>query len=82
MPKNFYRAWERFKDLLPVCPHHGYETWRAIEFFYDGLTSNMRKYIKKMCNGEFINKDLDEVRDYIEILAEKAQTWEDTEKEI
>ena len=33
-----------------------------------------------MCNGEFIDKDLDEVRDYIEILVEKAQTWEDTEK--
>ena len=33
-----------------------------------------------MCNGEFIDKDLDEARDYIEILAEKAQTWEDTEK--
>ena len=78
--ETFYQAWERFKGLLLSCPHHGYETWRAIEFFYDGLTSNMRQYLNKMCNGKFIDKDPNEVRDYTEILAEKTQTSEDTEK--
>ena len=63
-----------------ACPHHGYKTWRVIGFFYDGLTSNMRQYVEMMCNREFIDKGPDEAWDYIEILAEKAQTWEDTEK--
>ena len=69
-----------FKGLLLACPRHGYEIWRVIEFFYDGLTSNMHRYVEMICNGEFIDKDPDEARDYIEIFAEKAQTWEDTEK--
>ena len=35
--KKFVQAWERFKDLLLACPHHGFEKWRTISFFYDGF---------------------------------------------
>ena len=75
MQKNsetFYQAWERFKGLLLTCPHHSYETWRVIRFFYDGLTSNMCQYVEMMCNGEFIDKNHNEAWDYIKILVEKA----------
>ena len=34
----FFQCWERFKDLLNSCPHHGFEKWRLISFFYEGLT--------------------------------------------
>ena len=40
--ETFFQCWERFKDLLLTCPHHGYDTWRVISFFYDGIPSNMR----------------------------------------
>ena len=33
--ETFYQCWERFKDLLNACPHHGYETWHIISFFYE-----------------------------------------------
>jgi hypothetical protein len=36
--KMFFECWERFKDLLIKCPPHGYETWRLVQFFYQGLT--------------------------------------------
>ena len=58
--KTFYQCWERFKDLLNTCPHHGYETWRIISFFYESLTPKMHQFVEMMCNGEFLNKDLDE----------------------
>ena len=35
--ETLYQAWERFKDLLNLCPHHGYESWRLVSYFYDGL---------------------------------------------
>ena len=25
--EKFYESWERFKDLILKCPHHGFETW-------------------------------------------------------
>ena len=34
----FFQCWERFKDLLNSCPHHGFEKWCLISFFYKGLT--------------------------------------------
>ena len=34
----FFQYWERFKDFLNSCPHHGFEKWRLISFFYEGLT--------------------------------------------
>ena len=35
--EKFSESWERFKDLLKKCPPHGYEKWRIIQFFYQGL---------------------------------------------
>ena len=36
--EKFYESWERFKDLILKCPHHGFETWRLVQHFYNGLT--------------------------------------------
>ena len=55
--ETFFQCWERFKDLLNICPHHGYKIWCVIRFFYEGLTSPMRQFVEMMCNGEFMNKE-------------------------
>lgn len=55
--KKMFQCWERFKELLLACPRHGYETWRVISFFHDGLTSQMHQFVEMMCNGEFMNND-------------------------
>jgi hypothetical protein len=87
--ETFFQCWERFKELLLSCPHHGYETWRVIIFFfsfffffffYDGLSSNIRQFVKMMCNGEFMSKAPDEAWDYFDLLVENAQGWETTER--
>jgi hypothetical protein len=36
--EKFSKSWERFKDLLIKCPPHGYEKWRLVQFFYQGLS--------------------------------------------
>ena len=54
--ETFYQYWERFKDLLSACPHHGYKTWHIISFFYESLTPKMHQFVEMMCNGEFLNK--------------------------
>ena len=69
------QAWDRFRDLLNFCPHHGYETWRIVSYFYEGLTVQERLFIEKMCNGEFLQKDPDEAMEYLIDLAEKSHTW-------
>ena len=26
----FYKCWDKYKELLNTCPHHGFETWRLV----------------------------------------------------
>ena len=33
-----YEAWECFKDLLRLCPHHGLQRGMIIQAFYNGVT--------------------------------------------
>ena len=35
--EKFSECWERFKDLLIKYPPYGYEKWRLLQFFYQGL---------------------------------------------
>nr|GFB87879.1 reverse transcriptase domain-containing protein [Tanacetum cinerariifolium] len=36
----FNEAWERFKDLLRQCPHHGFSELHQLDTFYNALTPN------------------------------------------
>ena len=36
--KTLYEAWERFKELLRLCPHHGLQKWMVVQTFYNGVT--------------------------------------------
>nr|GEX88701.1 reverse transcriptase domain-containing protein [Tanacetum cinerariifolium] len=33
-------AWERFKDLLHQCPHHGFSELHQLDTIYNTLTPN------------------------------------------
>ena len=35
--ESLYEAWERYKDLLRKCPHHGLPVWLQVQTFYNGL---------------------------------------------
>ena len=38
--ESLYEAWERFKDLLRKCPHHGMPKWLISQTFYNGLNAS------------------------------------------
>nr|GEV43983.1 reverse transcriptase domain-containing protein [Tanacetum cinerariifolium] len=35
--ETFGEAWERFKEMLRACPHHGFSELTQIDTFYNGL---------------------------------------------
>nr|GEY03388.1 reverse transcriptase domain-containing protein [Tanacetum cinerariifolium] len=35
--ETFEEAWERFKEMLRACPHHGFSELTQIDTFYNGL---------------------------------------------
>jgi hypothetical protein len=55
--------------LLNTCPHHGFETWRLVSHFYEGLTPKDRQMVELMCNGTFEDEDPNEAMEYLHLLA-------------
>ncbi|GJR11830.1 retrotransposon protein, putative, unclassified [Tanacetum coccineum] len=43
--ETFTEAWERFKDLLRKCPHHGFSLLYQIDFFYNGLSQSDQDFL-------------------------------------
>ena len=56
--------------MLNLCPHHGYESWQIVSFFYDGLIYRELQFVEIMCNGSFLQKSLDEAFEFLEELVE------------
>jgi hypothetical protein len=73
--ESFYKCWERYNELLSACPHHGYETWSIVSFFYEALTPSLRTFVETMCNGEFLMKNPEEAMTHFDQLADGAQNW-------
>ncbi|GJS22233.1 retrovirus-related pol polyprotein from transposon TNT 1-94 [Tanacetum coccineum] len=38
--ESFSEAWDRFKDLLRACPHHGFSELHQLDTVYNALNSN------------------------------------------
>ncbi|GKA13323.1 reverse transcriptase domain-containing protein [Tanacetum coccineum] len=38
--ETFSEAWERFKEMLRACPHHGFTELTQVDTFYNGLNEN------------------------------------------
>jgi len=65
--------------LHNTCPRHGFETWRLVSHFYEGLTPKDRQMVELMCNGIFEDKDPnEEAMKYLDLLAENAQNCDTT----
>ncbi|XP_058211544.1 uncharacterized protein LOC131323714 [Rhododendron vialii] len=76
--EKFYESWERFKDLILKCPPHGFETWRLVQFFYNGLTQSSRNMLESMNRGGFLNLRGDAAYEFLENLSERSQQWDFT----
>lgn len=67
--------WERFKEILRRCPHHGLEKWLIIHTFYNGLTSSTKLTIDVAVGGALMNKDFTTAYALIEDMALNLFLW-------
>jgi hypothetical protein len=74
--EKFCDSWERFKELIMKCPPHGFETWRLIQFFYNGLTQPKRYMIESMNGGGFLNLTREEAYKTLDELSDNSQRWD------
>ncbi|KAL5580185.1 hypothetical protein UlMin_012627 [Ulmus minor] len=58
--ESLYETWERYKELLRRCPHHGIPFWIQIETFYNGLNAQTRTIVDAASNGALMSKTYNE----------------------
>ncbi|GJW77149.1 hypothetical protein Tco_0138831 [Tanacetum coccineum] len=68
--ETFTEAWERFKDLLRKCPHHGFSLLHQIDFFYNGLCQSDQDSLNTAAGGNLMTRN---TQDALTIIENKAR---------
>ncbi|GJT96307.1 reverse transcriptase domain-containing protein [Tanacetum coccineum] len=71
--ETFAEAWDRFKDLLNKCPHHGFSPLHQIDTFYNSLSQSDPDSLNSAANGNFLTKNTQKALTIIENKS-KVQT--------
>ncbi|GJX83934.1 reverse transcriptase domain-containing protein [Tanacetum coccineum] len=68
--ETFSEAWDRFKDLLRKCPHHGFLELHQIDTFYNALTQSDQDSLNAAAGGNLLNRT---PRDALTIIENKSK---------
>nr|GEY09364.1 reverse transcriptase domain-containing protein [Tanacetum cinerariifolium] len=52
--ETFGEAWERFKEMLSACPHHGFTELTQLNTFYNGLNENDQYSLNAAVGGNLL----------------------------
>ncbi|RVW43052.1 hypothetical protein CK203_090068 [Vitis vinifera] len=75
--EKFYACWERYMEVVSACPHHGFDTWMLVSYFYEGMSPTMKQLLETMCGGDFMSKSLDEAFEFLNYVAEISRSWDE-----
>ena len=64
-------------EALNACPHHGFDTWLLISYFYDGIYPSMKQLLETMYGGDFLRKNPEEALDFLNYEAEASKGWDE-----
>ena len=64
-------------EAINACPHHGFDTWLLVSYFYDGMSSSMKQILETMCGGDFMSKNLEEAMDFLSSVSEVSRGWDE-----
>ena len=73
----FYACYERCMEALDAYPHHGFDIWLLVSYFYDGISPAMKQLLETMCGGDFLSKNPEEVLDFLGYVAEASKGWDE-----
>ncbi|GJV07772.1 reverse transcriptase domain-containing protein [Tanacetum coccineum] len=77
--ETFSEAWDRFKDLLRKCPHHGFSELHQIDTFYNALTQSDQDSLNAAAGGNLLNRT---PRDALKIIKNKSKVRTSRNKPI
>ena len=64
-------------EALNACPHHGFDTWLLVSYFYDEISPAMKQLLETMCGGDFLSNNLEEGLDFLNYVVEPSKGWDE-----
>ncbi|GJU84237.1 reverse transcriptase domain-containing protein [Tanacetum coccineum] len=77
--ESFCEAWDRFKDLLRACPHHGFTELHQLDTFYNALTPSDQDSLNVAASGNLLTKT---PRDALAIIENKSKVRNSRNKPV
>nr|GEV93326.1 reverse transcriptase domain-containing protein [Tanacetum cinerariifolium] len=68
--ETFGEAWERCKEMLRACPHHGFTELAQMDTFYNGLNDNDQDSLNAAAGGNLLSKT---TRESLQIIENKSK---------
>nr|GEX80656.1 hypothetical protein [Tanacetum cinerariifolium] len=64
--ESFHEAWDRYKDLLRACPHHGFTELHQLDTFYNALNPADQDSLNSATGGNLLKRRTQDVLTIIE----------------
>nr|GFC46174.1 reverse transcriptase domain-containing protein [Tanacetum cinerariifolium] len=77
--ESFHEAWERYKDLLRVCPHHGFTKLHQLDTFYNAFNPADQDSLNAAAGGNLLEKS---PQDALTIIENKSKVRNSRSKPI
>nr|GEY08746.1 hypothetical protein [Tanacetum cinerariifolium] len=66
LDESFHETWDRYKDLLRVCPHHGFTEMHQLDTFYNALNPTDQDSLNSAMGGKVLERRTQDVLTIIE----------------
>ncbi|GJZ40921.1 reverse transcriptase domain-containing protein [Tanacetum coccineum] len=77
--ESFHEAWDRYKDLLRACPHHGFSELHQLDTFYNALNPTDQDSLNSAAGGNLLERS---TRDVLTIIENKSKVHNSRNKSI
>ncbi|GJQ99001.1 reverse transcriptase domain-containing protein [Tanacetum coccineum] len=77
--ESFHEAWDRYKDLLRACPHHGFTELHQLYTFYNALNPSDQDSLNSAAGGNLLERS---TQDVLTIIENKSKVRNSRNKSI
>ncbi|GKA80991.1 reverse transcriptase domain-containing protein [Tanacetum coccineum] len=77
--ESFHEAWDRYKDLLRACPHHGFTKLHQLDNFYNALNLADQDSLNSAVGGNLLVR---RTQDVLTIIENKSKVRNSRNKSI
>ncbi|GKD54365.1 reverse transcriptase domain-containing protein, partial [Tanacetum coccineum] len=77
--KSFHEAWDRYKDFLRACPHHGFTELHLLYTFYNALNPADQDSLNSAAGGNLLER---RTQDVLTIIENKSKVRNSRNKSI